>query len=387
MKNQGNFGIVSVIIIMIITFLVTSLATGVIMINSDNGLSYSNASYKNDQDLQEFVEVYNTLLSKYYDSNIDKTSMLKEAKKAMINYLNDQYTSYLDVDNYNSLIDDLSGSYVGIGIEILDNTIVNVFKESPADKQGLEIGDILTKVNDVEINKEFLENGSIPDLIKNSSDAIKLEIERNGNKKNYVIEKNILNYGVFYELLEEDNIGYIYLKTFSKNLKDQIKDALHELEENSIDGLIIDLRYNAGGYLQSAEEASSLFLEEGKVIYSLQSGKKVETHRDKTKEKRDYKIVILMNKYSASASEIFAAALKYSYGAAIVGETSYGKGKVQQLVELNSGDTLKYSVAKWLTPNGDCIDEKGLLPDYEVEYEKGDFYDTQLEKAIEVINS
>ena len=158
-------------------------------------------------------------------------------------------------------------------------------------------------------------------------------------------------------------------------------------KKKDIDSLIVDVRGNTGGYLNSASNIASIFLEKGKVIYSLDSkGEKV-AHKDKTKEKLDYDVVVLVNQVSASASEVLAAALKDSYGAKIVGMKTFGKGSVQTTKKY--GDAMvKYTSAKWLRPNGECVDEVGIEPDYEVEVEikNGAMLDKQLDKAIELLS-
>ena len=164
-----------------------------------------------------------------------------------------------------------------------------------------------------------------------------------------------------------------------------MSDALKELETKNITSLIVDVRNNAGGYLTSAEEVSSLFLKSGKVIYSLEANGSKMSYADKTEEHRTYPIVVLINGGSASAAEILAAALKDSYGAILVGTKSYGKGKVQQVMSLNNGDSVKYTSAKWLTPSNICIDGTGIMPDYVVEYDSESGHDYQLEKAKELL--
>ena len=185
-----------------------------------------------------------------------------------------------------------------------------------------------------------------------------------------------------YKMLDH-SIGYIYISSFSGTLKNQMIDALNYLENEGMESLIIDIRNNTGGYLFAAQEVASLFLEKGKTIYSLEEKDGIKEYKDETDEKRDYKIVLLQNEGSASASEILIAALKESYGATVVGTTSYGKGKVQQTYSLDDGSMVKYTSAKWLTPTGNCIDEIGISPDIYVE-ELSEEEDVQLEKAIEV---
>jgi carboxyl-terminal processing protease len=189
---------------------------------------------------------------------------------------------------------------------------------------------------------------------------------------------------------EQNNkkVGYIFISKFSDTVYEQFKKELTKLEDTKIDSLVIDVRNDTGGYLTGATKIAELFLKKGKVIYSLQSKTKKETTKDETEDSRDYKVYVLINHGSASASEILAAALKYSYGSTLMGITTYGKGKVQQTSSLSDGSMFKYTSAKWLTPNGDCIDGVGLKPDIEVV--QNDAYtdnpteenDTQLQTAL-----
>ncbi len=380
-KSKG-FGLVTVIVIMIITSVVSGITTGVIMLNN-NDIKISNLS--DDKELQEFIEVYEVLLSKYYD-DIDKKAMLEAAEDGMMNFLGDKYTTYLQGSEYQEILDELSATYEGIGIEIENNIIKGFAEGSPAEKSGLLIGDIINKVNN--INIEDMSSEQISLLIKNdASDYIDLEILRNGVTLPFKIKKTKLtNKVVSYKIIDNSNIGYLFIKNFSENLDDQVNDSLKELEAKGINSLIIDLRGNAGGYLQAAEKTASLFLEEGKVIYSLKNSNGEVIHKDKTKEKRNYPIVILIDNNTASAAEILASALKDSYNAILVGSKSFGKGKVQEVVKLENGDSVKTTSAKWYTPAGICIDGVGISPDYNVIYiNDGNYLDTQLEKAINIL--
>ena len=184
------------------------------------------------------------------------------------------------------------------------------------------------------------------------------------------------------------------MNIFSKTLSDQVNNALNDMETQGMQKLIIDLRNNTGGYLESAEATANLFLEKGKLIYSLENKDAKASYYDETDAHKTYPIVILLNENSASASEILAAALKdsYGYGVTFVGTTSYGKGLVQQTYDLSDGSMAKYTSARWLRPNGNCINGVGLKPDYEVAKEDirdeaGYPIDNQLQKAIEVISA
>lgn len=379
MQKVKGFNLLEIIIIMIITAIVASVTTGVIMLNNS---SDNISNIVKDKELQEFIDVYDTLTSKYYD-NIDKEGMLNAAEEAMANFLGDKYTTYLDDSEYSDIIDDLAATYDGIGITITNNEIVDIIAGSPAEKAGLKEKDVIIKLNGTNVEK--MSSDEIKNIIKDSKvKTAELEINRNGEILKFSVTKEALeNTTINYQMIENTTIGYLDITKFSENLDVQVKRALSELEGKGMTALIIDVRDNVGGYLSAAEDVASLFLEEGKVIYSLQTSNNTFAYKDETKEKKTYPIVVLTNRTSASASEILAAALKESYNATLVGTTTYGKGKVQQVAELENGDSVKYTSAKWLTPSGKCIDGIGLAPDYNITNDENNDY--QLQKAIELL--
>ena len=317
--------------------------------------------------------------------------MLNAAEEAMLNYLNDKYTTYLNDSEYQNIIDELSGTYNGIGVSLKGREIIEVTQSSPAEKAGILAGDKILKVNEHNISEMNASDEEVGTTIRNiirdeKVKVVNLEIDRAGLTLSFTISKeNLVDPSISSRVIEGTTTGYIYIKNFSQNLSKQISKALGELESQNITSLIIDVRDNVGGYLASAEEVASLFLEEGKIIYSLESSANTVTYRDKTGEKRNYKIAVLINGNSASASEVLAAALKESYGATLVGTKSYGKGKVQQVMSLSNGDSMKYTSAKWLTPTGNCIDGVGLVPDVSVAYEENSAEDVQIRKAVEIL--
>lgn len=381
MNKTKGFDLVGIIIIIVITSIVASIATGVIMLNNTSNMK----KIEDDSELQDFIEVYDTLLSKYYD-DIDKKAILEAAEEGMLNYLGDKYTTFLNDSEYQEILDELSSTYKGIGVSINGNVINSVTESSPAEKAGLLKGDVITKINGINVLNKNAE--TIKKLIKDDkSNYVELEVDRYGENLSFNIEKEkLVNQTVSHNIIDNTNIGYIYISKFSENLNDLMKDALKDLEENQITSLIIDLRDNVGGYLSSAEMVSKLFLEKGKKIYSLKTSTSEYTYEDDTKEKRDYPIIVLINENSASAAEILAAALKDSYGATLVGTQSFGKGKVQQVTKLENGEALKSTTANWLTPSGICIDGIGISPDYYVENSEYSSDDFQLNKAIELLN-
>ena len=390
MKNSKGFNLISVIIIICITSVVSAVTAGIIVTNNYN-LSYSDLS--NDKELTDFIKAYSNIVNNYYE-DVDKEKMLDSALNAMLNYLGDNYTTYLTDEQRKALEESLQGTYQGIGVEInKDRVITKVTKNGPAEAAGLQAGDKFMSIDGTKLNDT--DGNAVGLLIRGTNKkAVDIIVDRNGeeltfNVKIGTIEEPAIAYG-----MQENNIGYIQISKFSRPLTSQMETALKELEANGMEKLIIDLRNNTGGYLDSAETTASLFLKKGKLIYSLEDKKSKEDYYDQTETSRNYPIVVLINNNSASSAEILAAALKDSYGAVLVGQTSYGKGKVQQTYDMQDGSMAKFTSAKWLRPTGDCIDKKGIKPDFEVEQttqtnENGEeiIIDTQLVKALEVIGA
>lgn len=390
MKNSKGFNLISVIIIICITSVVSAVTAGIIVTNNYN-LSYSDLS--NDKELTDFIKAYSNIVNNYYE-DVDKEKMLDSALNAMLNYLGDNYTTYLTDEQRKALEESLQGTYQGIGVEInKDRVITKVTKNGPAEAAGLQAGDKFMSIDGTKLNDT---DGNAVGLLIRGTDkkAVDIVVDRNGeeltfNVKISTIEEPAIVYG-----MQENNIGYIQISKFSRPLTSQMENALKELEANGMEKLIIDLRNNTGGYLDSAETTASLFLKKGKLIYSLEDKNSKEDYYDQTETSRDYPIVVLINNNSASSAEILAAALKDSYGAVLVGQTSYGKGKVQQTYDMKDGSMAKFTSARWLRPTGDCIDKKGIKPDFEVAQttqtnENGEeiIIDTQLVKALEVIGA
>lgn len=390
MKKGKGFNLISVVIIICITSLISAITAGIIVTNNYD-LSYKGLS--TDKNLNEFLKAYSNIVNNYYE-DIDKEKMLDAAMDAMLNYLGDNYTTYLTKEQRKELEERLAGEYEGLGIKISGREIVEITENSPASEAGLMVGDLFVSVEGTDVTNAT--SSIISTLIRDDSKKeVNIVIDRNGNQMPFKITKSLIpTSSISYEL-KENNIGYLKIDIFSRPLTSEIEKALVDMESKGMQKLIIDVRDNTGGYLDSAETTASLFLEKGKLIYSLQDKNGKEDYKDTTETKRDYPIVVLTNRNSASSSEILAAALKDSYNAILVGETSYGKGKVQQTYDIENGGMAKYTSAKWLRPNGSCIDGVGLKPDYEVNIiydynENGEivgYTDTQLNKAIEVIGA
>lgn len=387
--KKTKFELWEVIAITLFSSLVMSFCTGYLVYRSSCGKV---TSVNGDEYLAELYKAYDEIKSNYY-SSVDLGSLVDAGIKGMFSYLGDPYTTYLDKDQTDNLTDSLKGTQHGIGvlINLSDEEkkiiISKVYDNTPAKKAGLVSGDEIVKVNDKLVSEsENLKD--ITALIK-SSDEVRLVIQRDGVDKEYTLKtSDFYNPSVEENVIEGangDKIGYLQISKFNETAYEQFNQKLNKIEATGINSLIIDLRGNTGGFLSAATKISELFLKKGEVIYSLneQSGTKV-TY-DETEESRNYKVFVLVNESSASASEILAAALQDSYGAILVGTTTYGKGKVQKTNKMNDGTMYKYTSAKWLTPKDECIDGVGLKPDIEISNGDELLKDLVLEKAIEEI--
>ena len=316
----------------------------------------------------------------------------------MISAVWDEYTSYSDNDDADNFKQTVSGIYEGIGCTVgvnLDNKIVvvDMFKDSPAEKAGLKVGDIIIKIDGEDfVGKSSTDMSNYVKSSKNSKvvltiirdeETMELDVERKKIEIPYVSGEVITK--------NDTKIGYIDISLFSSTIYDQFKRELEELEKENISGLVIDVRGNSGGYLSGVTDILNLFLKKGDVIYQLEGGNKKQIKKDTTKEKRDYPVAVLVNGGSASASEILASVIKESYNGYVVGTKTYGKGTVQQTTTLPDGSMVKYTVQKWLTPNGNWVNEVGVEPtdtvELDISYAENPIMenDNQLQKALELV--
>jgi carboxyl-terminal processing protease len=398
---KKGFKLVEVIIIML-----TTCVIGMIIGASAIYLSLANYNQnecidesKFDSNLKEIINTYNSIIENYYE-DVDKEELSDSAIKAMLEALGDEYSTYMNTSETNSFQERMKGDYYGIGAEITTDTsgyakILKVFAGSPAEEGGLKSLDLIKKVNGKDV--KGMDISDVADKLKGPEEtSVNVIIERDGKEIELKLtRRQIILTSISREIFTEGSkkIGYLKIDIFSNNTYTQFKDNLLMLEKANIDSLIIDVRDNSGGYLYRVSEIVSLFLPKDKVIYQLEDKDGVEKVYSYTDESRNYPIVVLINEYSASASEILTAALQESYGATIIGVNSLGKGTVQQTFDLESGGMIKYTIQKWLTPNGNWINKKGITPDIKVEQSEEyykDFafeYDTQLHKAIEYLKT
>lgn len=387
-KEIPTFKTKEVIFLLLLTVIISLTMGGVVTYN------VALKGEKVDDELQEFINNYDYIVDNYY-GDIDKTKLIDSAIAGMLNTL-DKNSTYVGGSDTNFSIY-LEGTYEGTGIQVYNDdnnnvVIYSVFEGTPASEAGLKAGDIIVKLNNKDTTNMTISDFS--DLVKKQNGTFNITYKRDGKEDTVKLKVDTVELkSVSSKVINRDDnqIGYIRTTIFANNTYEQFKKELTELENKNIDGLIVDLRGNSGGHLSAAEQIISLFLDSSHPIYQIKSKDGQNKYYSTGKETKKYKITILIDSNSASASEVVTSALKEQYGASVVGEKSYGKGTVQELQTLPNGEQYKLTTKTWLTSKGKIIDGKGIEPDYKVSL--GDKYledptdenDNQLQKAIEVI--
>lgn len=358
-----------------------------------NGVDFINTTKK----LNKFIEAYDTIVDNYY-GDVDENTLIDDAITGMLSNIDDTYTGYSNAKDTAQFNEIVKGTYEGIGCTILQNehniSVYEVYEGSPAEKAGLKPNDIIIKVDEIEASSVNID--SLSNYIKNEAkENITMIISREEQEQTInVVRERVEIPAVTSKIIEKDNkkIGYLNISLFTSVASKQFGERLVELEKQNIQGLIIDVRGNSGGYLTTVVDITSQLLPSGKIIYQIEKDDKKTVHKDKTNEHRTYPIAVLVNGGSASASEILAAAIKESYEGFVVGTPTFGKGTVQQVKELSDGSMIKYTVENWMSPKGNWINKKGVAPSHFVsmseEYIKNptEENDDQLQKALELVS-
>lgn len=390
-KNNIYKAVMLILITAIVTFMITSVLIRHYYVNTEDGLAKSLQTVETTK-LETKLELIKAYLDKNYlgdTSNEDK--LMESAIKGYVAGLGDKYTEYLTEEEYNELMVDVNGNYVGIGIYMTQDrdervVVLLPIEGSPAEEAGLETGDIITKVNGEECTG--MELSAVANKVKGEEGStVELEIDREGTILNKTIERRRVQiYNIKSEVLDE-NIGYIQILAFDDGCSTDFEEKLDELMGKGVKSLIIDVRDNGGGIVNEAINIAELFLPKDKNIMielnKNQEEEKIVSKKD-AKVNSNINVIVLSNENTASASEIFIGALKDNGIAKIVGTRTFGKGVMQEIVPMRTGGALKLTIQEFRTPNGNVINEKGIEPDIEIEENSKTIEDEQLQKAIEI---
>lgn len=395
--EKNKFNTLELLLIFVMALLLGIVAGEMIFSGRDvNNISITK---KINNNVSEIESIYNTLLEEYIDE-IDEDQLKDAAINGMFSLLGDDFSLYYDEQASDTLKEELEGYFYGIGVEIYRDeesgkVIINkVFEGSPADKAGLQAGDEYLKVDNIDVSTKTL--SEIAEIItKGDNKTYTITVKRDNQEiETKVTSGKVEIPSVTSEVLEENGrkIGYIQISIFASNTDEQFEKHLKELENQNIDKLIIDVRSNSGGDLETVINIASNFLQKEDVIVQTVLNDEVTKRYSVKNSNKKYEIAILIDQGSASGAEVLASALNENLGSELIGQTTYGKGTVQKIKNLPSGGIIKYTTETWMTSQGKEINNIGIIPTIEVElndkyYETLDKKDdTQLQKAIEILS-
>ena len=365
---------------------------------TDNGdtVTISKEQYEKYQQFDKLLEIMGIVGDNYYQ-DVETDDLLEGAAQGLLYGVGDPYTFYYTAEDFAEMWEEDEGEYAGIGIQIsasyLTNicTVSRVFDNGPAHEAGVLKGDILYKVEDMYVDAYNLQDAV--DIMRGiPSTDVNVVFLRGGEELSFTLTRAKISVNRVESTMLEDGIGYIYLYDFAGDCAVKFEAALNDLVAGGAKGIIIDLRDNPGGWTADAESIADLFMDKG-VIYYLEYRDGQREYAYSKNGKTDVQLVVLMNQYSASSSEILCGALKDRAGATVVGVQSYGKGIVQAVVGLSDQSGMQVTIAQYFTPNGNKVHQVGITPDVEVQlpegdigmYQFGDLSDPQLSRALEIM--
>lgn len=389
--------IMLVLIVIIVTSLVTAFATYQYLIN--NGISYSKVNTTSLEGLEYTLSQFRSELEKKYIGEINDEELIEGAVKGYVDALGDPYTTYYTKKEMKTIMEETNGNFVGIGVYMTKDLeknailIIKPIENSPAEKARILPGDLITKVDDVEYTGDKLEEASNK-IRGEEGTKVKLEIYRNGETKTFELTRTkVVVSHVTTKVLNND-IGYIAISDFEGECASEFETKYKQLEKQGIKKLIIDIRNNGGGIVDEALKIANMLVDkDSTLLITKDKSDKEEVTKATEKPIINIPTVVLVNEYSASASEILAGALKDNGKATLVGTKTYGKGIIQELHQLSDGSGLKITVSEYYTPNHNAIHKIGITPDVEVDLSEDvkqqttiqEKDDNQLQKAIEIL--
>ena len=397
-KNKIYKIIMIVAISVFITFMVTSISLYTYFLNNPISIT-SKSSSSSSKEIAGTLQKYKEIIDKYYLGDLDEEKLKEGAIKGYIEGLGDPYTEYISADEMEDYLSDTMGNFVGIGIYMVKNTekgkiqVLAPIKGSPAEKAGIQAGDLILTVDGVDYSADEMTIAS--NKIKGEEGTtVTIEVLRGTETKKYELKREKVKVNQVEGKVLSNNIGYINFTSFDETTADDFKTKFEELNKQGIKSLIIDLRNNGGGIVDQALQIADYVADKDSVLlYEVDKNNKETVKKAKTDPIINMPIIILTNENTASASEILAGALKDLGKAKTVGTTTYGKGVIQQILKLSDGSGLKVTIEEYQTPNRNKIHKIGIAPDEEVKLPDSvtnvlnvtESEDTQLQKAIEML--
>lgn len=339
--------------------------------------------------LMRFITAYRFIETKYVNDT-DDVKLIDGAIDGMVKSLNDPHSNYLSPKMYKTLIEQTEGSFAGIGVVMgMDNEqkihIVGIMENSPGQKAGLQEGDEILAVDGVPVTQMAFDEVAAHVRGQAGTDVVLTIMRDNTNQDITITRDNIKLKTVGHKMLD-NNIGYIQIVSFSEDTANEFNEAYNDLKNQGMKALVLDLRNNPGGLLTTCVEIAKKLVPKGEIVSIVDKQGNKETYSSSL-ESPEYPLVVLINKNSASASEILSGAIQDTKAGTIIGNTSYGKGSVQTILPMFEDDAVKLTIAKYYTPSGRSIDGTGITPDIEINLDENATSDTQLDKALEILKA
>lgn len=397
MENNKSNKVYKVVMLILITAIVTFMITSIGMYNyfmktNQGRIAVVESIEKNGDDysmLNAKLQIVKDYLNDNYIGELNLDQMIEGAIKGYVEGVGDDYTEYLSKDEYEELIVNVTGDFVGIGVYIYKDQDGNLIvlapmENSPSEEAGIEAGDRILAIDGENCNEMDI-NVASSKIKGEAGSTVELEIQRGTETLKKTVTRRTVEISDSASKILDGNIGYIVLSTFDTDCSKKIKKYMEEFQSKGINSVILDLRNNTGGVVEEAVKISELFIDKGNtVLRSYNKTEKETIIKSSSGKYKDINLVVLVNDYSASASEIVTAALKDNKAATIVGIKTYGKGVMQEIQPLFDG-AIKITIEEFKTPNGDKINKVGIKPDVEIEIDKDSNEDLQLQKAIEIL--
>lgn len=335
--------------------------------------------------LMRFITAYRFIETKYVNDT-DDVKLIDGAIDGMVKSLNDPHSNYLSPKMYKTLMEQTEGSFAGIGVVMgMDNEqkihIVGIMENSPGQKAGLQEGDEILAVDGVPVTQMAFDEVAAHVRGQAGTDVVLTIMRDNANQDITITRDNIKLKTVGHKMLD-NNIGYIQIVSFSEDTANEFNEAYNDLKNQGMKALVLDLRNNPGGLLTTCVEIAKKLVPKGEIVSIVDKQGNKETYSSSL-EAPEYPLAVLINKNSASASEILSGAIQDTKAGTIIGNTSYGKGSVQTILPMFEDDAVKLTIAKYYTPSGRSIDGTGITPDIEINLDENATSDTQLDKALE----
>ena len=378
--------------------MIAGIIIGAAFIGGRYSAGLGNASIGNGTiitpEVAQKAESIQKVIDAYYLEEENVADVKEGVYKGMVDALGDPYSVYFTKEEYDAFKESYTGEYCGIGASLLQDaetgiiTIVKAFDGSPAKEAGMMTDDILYKVNGEEVTGQDL--SEVVSKVKGvENTTVNITIVRENEEIEMEVTRKTISIPTVESKMLEDNIGYILISEFDEVTTTQYAEAYNSLKSQGMKSLIVDLRNNPGGGLSVVAQILDSILPEGMIVYHEDKNGQREEFKSDEEHKIDIPLVVLVNGNSASASEIFAGAVKdYGIGT-LIGTKTFGKGVVQQMLDLGDGSAMKVTISKYYTPSGICIHGTGIEPDIKLEFDaeayKKDESDNQLQKAIEVL--